>query len=150
MQPTPSSTEGSPAIPGCAVAGLLSDLDFGGERHFAPGEPITITLSLTNCAENDVNLFYSDSQRYEFIVKDEGGEEVWRWSEGKEFAQEPGEESVKSGEVLALTEIWDQRDQDGQLVPLGLYQILGFSVGCADSSTSDCQFGLGLFIGIES
>ncbi len=149
-QPTPEVIEGIPSIPGCAVAGLVSDLDFGGQLHFAPGEPISITLTLTNCAENDVNLFYPDSQRYEFIVKDEEGAEVWRWSKDKEFTQEPGEESVKSGEVLILTEVWDQRDQDGQLVPLGLYQILGLSVGCADSSISDCQFGLGLFIGIES
>ncbi len=148
-QPSPAITEGSPSVPGCAVAGLVSDLDFGGQRHFALGEPISITLSLTNCAENDVRLFYPDSQRYEFIVKDEGGEEVWRWSKDREFAQELGEESVASGEVLTLTEVWDQRDQDGQLVSPGLYQILAFSVGCADRSTSDCQFGVGLFVGIE-
>lgn len=148
-QPSPAITEGSPSVPGCAVAGLVSDLDFGGERHFVLGEPISITLSLTNCAENDVRLFYPDSQRYEFIVKDEEGKEVWRWSQDKDFTQGEGDETFEPGEDITYNEVWDQRGQDGEQLSPGLYQILGFSVGCADRSTSDCQFGLGLFIGIE-
>jgi hypothetical protein len=127
---------------------LITDLDFGGQRRFAPGEPISMTLSLTNCGDKEVRLFYPDSQRYEFIVKDERAEEVWRWSQDENFTQAEGEETIEQGEDVTYTEVWDQRDQDGKRVSPGSYQILGFSVGCADKQASDCQFGLGLLISI--
>ena len=142
-------SEGSPSIPGCAVSGLISDLGFGGERHFASGDPIPMTLSLTNCSNNPVHLFYPDSQRYEFIVKDEEGNEVWRWSQDKDFTQGDGEETFEPGEDVTYNEVWDQRGQGGEQLSPGQYQILGLSVGCAESSASDCQFGVGLLIGIE-
>ena len=149
--PTPSPEAGVSPTPEieCITSGLVSDLLFDGDRReFAPGEPVSMSLILTNCGDNPRRLFYPDSQRYEFIVEDEGDREVWRWSLGQTFAQAAGKETIEPGETVTYTEFWDQHDQDGEPVPAGLYQIFGFSVGCAREGASGCEFGPGLFISI--
>lgn len=157
LSPSPQSTplaspdvnEGTPLPAGCTVSGLTSDLSFDGDRfQFAPGEAISMSLSLTNCSQDPKSLFYPDSQRYEFIVEDEDDNELWRWSQDQIFTQALGEETIEPGETVTYTEAWDQRDQDGESLPPGLYQIFGFSVGCANESTTGCHFGPGLFISI--
>ena len=103
-----------------------------------------MTLLLKNCGDNPTHLFYPDSRRYEFVVEDEGDQEVWRWSLGQTFAQALGEETIEPGESVTYTEVWDQRDQAGQPVPPGRYQIFGFGVGCAVEGAIGCEFGPGL------
>lgn len=155
--PTPTLEQGTPAANGCPSGRdndlrLISDLTFGDARaEFAVGEPVSMTLTLTNCADTPVRLFYRDDQRYEFIAEDEQGQEVWRWSYDKAFAQAIGEETIGPGETVAYTEVWEQSSNDGQQVDPKRYKIFGFSIGCGTESAvaTGCHFGVGLFISIE-
>ncbi|MCH7999879.1 MAG: hypothetical protein IIA91_10410 [Chloroflexi bacterium] len=163
--PTPTSTplstpvpqQGTPGASGCPSGrerdlGLISNLEFGdGLSEYVIGEPVSMTLTLTNCADNPARLFYPDGQRYEFIAEDEQGQEVWRWSFEKAFTQAVGEETIGPGETVAYSEVWEQSSNDGQQVDPKRYKIFGFSVGCGVESAIDtgCHFGVGLFISIE-
>ena len=141
----------TPVAEGCTVEGLVSDLGFDDpESKFAAGEDVSITLTLTNCAHQSVRLFYRDSQRYEFVVEDEDGNEVWRWSKGQDFENEKGDETIASAADVVYTEKWDQRDNDGEQVPPGRYKVFGFSVACGQESDTDsgCRFGLGRLLEI--
>lgn len=156
--PTPIPEEGTPTATGCPTGrdegvGLISDLEFGdGRSEFAIGEPISMTLILTNCGDNPTRLFYGDGQRYEFIAEDEQGEEVWRWSHDRAFTQAAGEETIQPEETVAYSEVWEQTGNDGKQVEGGRYKIFGFSIGCGSESAieSGCHFGVGLFISIEA
>ena len=109
-----------------------------------------MTVTFTNCADQPVRLFYSNSQRYEFVAEDAQDQEVWRWSDDQVFTESEGEETIAPGGNVIYSEVWDQRDASGQQVEPGRYQIFGFSIGCADvgATASGCRFGPGLLIEI--
>jgi hypothetical protein len=87
--------------------------------------------------------FFS-SQRYEMIVENSDGHEVWRWSNDLGFAQPIAQELLTS---VTYSEEWDQRDNRGQPVPPGRYEVTawltglpheGVDVGPCRSEQSNC------------
>jgi len=62
------------------------------KMSYSVGEPIMMTLKVFNYTEEDVVFYFNTSKRYDFIIEDEEGNEIWRWSEGRMFAQMLGEE----------------------------------------------------------
>jgi len=57
------------------------------KMSYSVGEPIIITLKIFKYTEEDFIFHFNTSQRYDFIIEDEERNEVWRWSEGRMFAQ---------------------------------------------------------------
>ena len=148
---TPEVVQSPGASPGSGLtAGLLSDLTFSGDDgQYAPGEEIGMTLTLTNCGDNNVRLYYPTSQRYVFIAEDiDSGVEVWRSSDELAFLQVEGQEVIPPEESLVYEETWDQLDRDGAQVPAARYKISAFSVGCGAESQSECRFGPVQFVDI--
>lgn len=75
------------------------------------GQPLaaTLTLKVSNHTDEAVEFNFTSAQRYDFSIADEQGDELWRWSAERMFAQvmgtevqEPGEERVYA-EVCELT-----------------------------------------------
>ena len=87
------------------------------------GEPITIVLKVFNYTEEKITFQFNTSQRYDFIIEDEEGIEVWRWSNGRMFAQMLGEEILgpRNPEVIYMAEYKDR------LSP-GYYKVTGFFI----------------------
>jgi hypothetical protein len=102
---------------------------------FEQGKPLQ--LIITVAVRDPMTLYYPTSQRYDLAVIDSQGEEVWRWSRNLTFAQVTEEVSLGANEARSFTETWDQRDNDGQPVPLGNYQIVAESSHC-DASYENC------------
>jgi hypothetical protein len=64
------------------------------------GEGVSFEFTVTNAGHDPVEVTFRDAGKTDFAVYD-GDEVVWRWSEGRMFAQmlqtarfEPGEEAV--------------------------------------------------------
>jgi hypothetical protein len=91
---------------------------------------------------------YRNAQRYDFTVSDEQGEELWRWSHDRAFAQVIGEKTFEPGETVTYTEVWDQTTSGGGQLPPGRYEVLGIDVGCEEARQAECDFGMGLPIEI--
>jgi intracellular proteinase inhibitor BsuPI len=88
----------------------LSRLDSGVEMHsersdlillltadktvYAEGEPVELTLQVVNRGPRPVTLQFRDSQRYDFLIRNAQGQEVWRWSADQMFAQMLGQETL--------------------------------------------------------
>lgn len=126
--PTGVTTPTSSPEPGFPFEGPVGiDLTTFG-AFFAQGEPIH--LSIRVAAREPMTLYYRTSQRYDLAVTNSEGQEVWRWSRDQTFAQVTEEVSLEANEMLSFAENWDQRDNDGQQVPLGNYQILAESSHC--------------------
>lgn len=68
---------------------------------YARGEPILVTLQVVNRGSGPVELRFLTAQRYDVLIRDAQGRQVWRWSDGQMFAQVLGQESIEPGRKIA-------------------------------------------------
>lgn len=97
------------------------------KRAYEPGEPARFELRLENPFEEALDLFFPSGQRYDFVVRNEQGKEVWRWSADKAFIMIVGTEQFKPGDKRVHEETWDQKASEGMAavsVP-GRYTVTG-------------------------
>ncbi len=90
---------------------------------YSVGEPIKMTLKIFNYTEEDIVFHFNTAQRYDFIIEDEEGDEIWRWSQDMMFAMVLGEETLgpTNSEVIYTAEY------KGKLSP-GYYIVTGIFV----------------------
>jgi len=93
------------------------------KMNYSVGVPIMVTLKIFNHTKEDINFQFNTSQRYDFIIEDEKGNEIWRWSKDRMFAMVLGEEVLgpTNTEVVYTVEYTDK------LSP-GYYKITGVLV----------------------
>ena len=93
------------------------------KMSYPVGEPVTMTVKIFNYTEEDIVFHFNTAQRYDFIIEDEERNEIWRWSEGRMFAQMLGEEILgpSNSEVIYTVKY------KGKLNP-GYYKITGVLV----------------------
>ncbi|MCK4241539.1 MAG: hypothetical protein KAX30_07935 [Candidatus Atribacteria bacterium] len=91
--------------------------------NYFVGEPIKLTVKIFNYTEEDIVFHFNTAQRHDFIIEDEEGNEIWRWSKDKMFAMVLGEE------ILGPTnsEVTYTAEYRNKLSP-GYYKITGFFV----------------------
>jgi hypothetical protein len=70
------------------------------------GDSVSFDLAVANGAESAVVLSFATSQRYDFVVRDAAGAEVWRWSADRMFTQVLSEETVPAGGLLEYHGTW--------------------------------------------
>jgi len=61
---------------------------------YAEGEPVELILQVVNRGPRPVTLQFRDSQRYDFLIRNAQGQEVWRWSANQMFAHMLGQETL--------------------------------------------------------
>jgi len=90
---------------------------------YSNGEPIKMTLRVSNYTKEDITFHFNTSQRYDFIIEDEEKNEIWRWSKDMMFAMVLGEEVLgpNNSEVTYTAEYKDK------LSP-GYYKVTGIFV----------------------
>ena len=93
------------------------------KMSYSVGEPIIMTLKIFNSTQEDIVFHFNTAQRHDFIIKDEEGNEIWRWSEGRMFAQMLGKESLGPNNL----EIIYKAEYKDKLIP-GYYKITGIFV----------------------
>ncbi len=103
----------------------MAELTFGvslttDKAIYAAGESIVMELIVFNRAAESLTFDFRDAQHYDFIIEDAEGNSVWRWAEGRMFAQVLGEETLGPGrEEVVYTETYA-----GPLQPGG-YKVIG-------------------------
>ena len=93
------------------------------KMSYSIGESIKMTLKIFNYTQEDIVFHFNTSQRYDFIIENEEGNEVWRWSKDRMFAMMLGEEVIgpHNPEVIYTAEYRDK-------FSLGYYKIIGVFV----------------------
>lgn len=61
---------------------------------YALGEPVHIAFEVANHRAAPVTLRFSSAQRFDMVIEDARGTEVWRWSAGRMFAAVMGQETL--------------------------------------------------------
>ncbi|MCH7699265.1 MAG: hypothetical protein IH865_10060 [Chloroflexi bacterium] len=109
------------------------------DKVTVPGEPFSLTFSVTNCNEHETTRSYSSGQIYDFIVRDDSGELVWNWAHGLAFLQAIQERTYGDRQTVTYGVVWDQTDNDGAPVPPGTYEIEAVDVGCTLPAVNECN-----------
>lgn len=92
------------------------------------GRAISIKLVLENVGDAPRKLSFSSGQKFDVVVDDFQGKEIWRWSVDKVFTMMLQEDVFEPGQREVHAVSWDQRDLQGQLVSVGEYRIKGESM----------------------
>ncbi|KKI93593.1 hypothetical protein WQ54_03000 [Bacillus sp. SA1-12] len=72
---------------------------------------VEFLMTVTNHSTETKKLKFSTSQKYEIIVKDANEQEVYRYSQGKMFAQVMEDALIKPEESKQWNEVWDFNSQ---------------------------------------
>ena len=67
---------------------------------YGPSEAIRLTFKVINEGESPIRLEFTSMQRFDFAIDDASGTELWRWSNGRMFAQALGEEVLGSERTM--------------------------------------------------
>jgi len=110
----PSTPPGEATVAGPLQATLTTD-----RETYGPGDPVTFTLRVENVGEGALALEFRSGQRYDFVVEDDGGAEVWRWGAEMGFIQVLGTERLEAGGELTY------RERLGAGLPAGRYTARG-------------------------
>ncbi len=95
------------------------------ERRFRAGEVLSFSLEILNTQDKTLKLFFPTSKIYDFVVYDESGKEVYRWSRNKLFTQAITRIVLKPRETRVFSLEWDQKVEFGEKAKPGNYQIIG-------------------------
>jgi hypothetical protein len=80
---------------------------------------VRFILHVTNPTQNAVVLDFGSGQRYDFIVREGGGADVWRWSSDRVFTQAIGTETLAPGGTLSYEAEWRPGNRSGSFTAIG-------------------------------
>jgi hypothetical protein len=84
-----------------------------------------ISLWGRNLSDRPITLAFGNHPVHDIIVTNDDGTEVWRWSHGKVFSPVPKVKTLNPHEQFEFITEWDQRNNEGHLVPPGTYWVRG-------------------------
>lgn len=90
---------------------------------YEPGELVRIKFTMVNKGVTPVKLVFNTTQLYDFAIFDAKNNVVFRWSQGKMFAQKVTEINITPGEERVFEETWDQKTNAGSFVNEGNYKL---------------------------
>ncbi|MCD6107037.1 MAG: S-layer homology domain-containing protein [Caldisericaceae bacterium] len=84
------------------------------KTYYLVGEPVKITYTIINNSDNPLRFTFNTSQVYDFSIANYGwGALVYRWSEGKTFAQVITYLEIPAHSSKLFTAEWDQKTNMG-------------------------------------
>jgi len=128
---TPTSTPPPTPLQSKAVNGSF-ELTFSVEKTvYTVGEPVNITLSITNISKQTVDFTHTGMD-FDFFVTNDTDNVVYQWSIGRAFPLFVMIEPLQPGENVTATYTWSQTcnanpSTVGTLVSPGTYYIVGKS-----------------------
>lgn len=85
-------------------------------------ENVTFTITFANDAEEPVDFTFSSGQKFEIVVRDASGQEVYRFSEGKMFTMALETLKLEAGESVTFQDVWEYK-KDGVNLESGEYKV---------------------------
>jgi len=114
---------------GVAATGMIDRHLYQVVRSEEPEIPsLWFNFSIVNFTPLPLSIHFPSSQPYEIVIRSEAGEEVYRWSKGKEFPADPVDLELTSDWVSYIEQI-PLTGIDGQPLSPGIYTLAYESLG---------------------
>jgi hypothetical protein len=84
---------------------------------------INFIIKILNQGDQDAELTFTSGQRFEIVVTNKEGSEVYRYSINRSFIQAIETLPLPSGDKLVWEEEWDLKLNDQSFVPTGEYEV---------------------------
>ena len=81
---------------------------------------VEFQLGVRNNTTRMLELRFPNGRTHEFIVQDESGKEIWRWSKSRMFTQGLQNKLLKSHEVTTFAEEWDADELKGKFTAIAI------------------------------
>jgi hypothetical protein len=81
---------------------------------------VQFKLDVKNNTKRMVELRFPNGMTHDFIVYDETGKEVWRWSNGRMFTQAIQNKLVKSNDSAVFADEWSGRNAHGKFTAVAI------------------------------
>lgn len=88
-------------------------------------EVVRLVLHVTNTSDRPVTLHFPTAQVYDFAIRLPDGATLWRWSEGRAFAQVLTDRTLAPGETWTEAAAWHPGGRRGKLVAVGVVPAMG-------------------------
>jgi hypothetical protein len=106
-----------------AIVTPLAGVDLGLSAT-QPGSPaggtVVFRLVVTNQTSSVVRLEFPTAQQFELVVRDAGGRELWKWSNGRAFAQAFTHFDLAAGGRQTIEAAWENAGAPGLALPATL------------------------------
>lgn len=106
-------------------------------ERFVAGETVGLVLTVRNPGETPWRLGLSTAQSHDFAIGTSDGQELWRWSADRRFAQRLGELALEPGEERRFRTHW--RPAHAALPP-GRYRAAGWIGGRSRGPGAELEF----------
>jgi len=90
------------------------------------GEMTDIVFTLTNNSKKPEKYNFLTSQRFGVSVRDGKGNEVWRWGDGRAFANNIGYLALTPGQSAVFHASWSGLDRERKPLPAGDYVAVAY------------------------
>ncbi|MHB1416094.1 MAG: BsuPI-related putative proteinase inhibitor [Chloroflexota bacterium] len=114
-----------------------------GRGDYAPGDPVKFTVTVKNDGSAPAALQFNSGQRFDIVVLDAQGNEVWKWSNGMMFTMALGTLELQPGESKSFDATWDQKDGKGAQVGAGHYMAQGWITAQGLNAQGAADFAIG-------
>ena len=81
---------------------------------------VEFKLDVRNNTKRMVELRFPNGMTHDFVVFDEGGKEVWRWSSGRMFTQAIQNKLVKSNDSAVFADTWNGKNAHGKFTAVAI------------------------------
>jgi len=81
---------------------------------------VEFKLDVRNNTKRMVELRFPNGMTHDFVVFDESGKEVWRWSNGRLFTQTIQNKLVKSNDSAVFADKWTGKNAHGKFTAVAI------------------------------
>jgi hypothetical protein len=81
---------------------------------------VDFTLEVKNNTNRMVELRFPSGMTHDFVVLDESGKEVWRWSAGRMFTQSLQNKLIKSHDSAVFADRWAASNAHGKFTAVAI------------------------------
>jgi hypothetical protein len=81
---------------------------------------VQFKLDVRNNTKKMVELRFPNGMTHDFVVYDDTGKEVWRWSDGRMFTQSMQNKLVKSNDSAVFADEWSGRNAHGKFTAVAI------------------------------
>lgn len=81
---------------------------------------VEFKLDVRNNTSRMVELRFPTGKTHDFVVQDESGKEVWRWSKSRMFTQGLQNKLVKAKNIATFSETWDADALKGKFTAIAV------------------------------